>query len=95
MVKAKVYTMNGQQTQTGAVDKLRSIATQLQVRQPANPLIVALFEAIDDVERSLKATVPISRGSRPVGYGVDGSLKNIACDHAIAVLREIKREKAW
>jgi hypothetical protein len=46
--------------------------------------------------KSLEATKPIFKtGVDPIGFGVRKAEKAIACDHAIAIIRQIKALKAW
>lgn len=51
--------------------------------------------ALGDVKVGMYATVPLTRNGQEVGYGVSKVDKAIACDTAIAILRQIKAIKAW
>jgi len=52
-------------------------------------------EALNALEAACKATVPVRRGGCKVGYGLDKAQKAIACDTMIAIVRQIKAERAW
>ena len=51
--------------------------------------------AIEDLERTCVATIPVYKGSSVCGYGLNGSQKSISCDLIISIMKEIKKIKGW
>jgi len=58
-------------------------------------LLKRLGDVFYEIEESCKPNMPIQRSGRPVGWGINGSNKAIACDCAISILKEIKSKKGW
>ncbi len=58
-------------------------------------LLDQLKEAVEELERKMKATVPIKRGGQRVGYGVSKAKRGIAADAVISIARAIKSQKGW
>lgn len=53
------------------------------------------FDALNALDAACKATLTIRRGGCKVGYGLDKAQKAIACDTVIAIVKQIKAERAW
>ena len=94
MAKAPVYIEKDTLPMKVEFAKLREIAITVASYAPEH-LTDPLWAAIDELEKASKATKSIYRGSYKVGYGVDKAKKAIACDNAIAIIRQIKALKAW
>ena len=92
--RAPVYKMEGAEPLKAELKQLREVCDTLAELTPAE-VNSRLQDAIAAVEAGARATVKISRGSCPVGYGLDHNKKAIACDTAIAILRTIKQAKGW
>lgn len=76
--------------------RLEEIAGELRASGIVpDALITELDRAVRDCRQASMACRRVTRGGRQVGYGVDGSAKAIACETAIAILREIKKAKGW
>jgi len=61
-----------------------------------NPeLLDQLRAAVEELEVRMKATVPISRGTSKIGFGVSKAQRGIAADAVISVARAIKALKGW
>ena len=94
MAKAPVYHEENTLPMEVEFAKLREIAQALSEFAP-DVLVNFLWDAIDNLEDAAKATKPIYRGSQQTGYGVDKAKKAIACDNAIAIIKQIRALKAW
>jgi len=94
MAKAPVYTTQNHLPLQAEFDKLRDICEQLRKYTPSE-LHIQLEVALGDLRAAARAVVPISRAGGHVGYGIDKTQKAIACDTAIAIIRQIKALKAW
>jgi hypothetical protein len=94
--KAPIYDQRFFRAMQGELNDLREVCTQLREYAPK-----ALSEKLDAamvvaLGKSLEATKPIFKtGVDPIGFGVRKAEKAIACDHAIAIIRQIKALKAW
>jgi len=61
-----------------------------------NPVLIRqLYDAAERLEEAMKATVPISRGTTKMGFGVSKTQKDIAADAVISIARAIKSLKGW
>ena len=80
----------------GALRELRTAANEMRGSCPEE-LIAQLFDAISNLEESVKATVPIKRGAvgQTVGFGISKATKAIACDRVIAAAKQIKAYRSW
>lgn len=58
-------------------------------------LLNQLKEAVIELEAKMLATLPISRGGRRVGWGVDKIHRGIAADNVMSIARAIKSLKGW
>lgn len=58
-------------------------------------LLDQLREAVEELERKMKAAVPIKRGGQRVGYGVSKAKRGIAADAVISIARAIKSLRGW
>ena len=58
-------------------------------------LLKQLHDAVFELEEKMKATIPISKGNSPSGFGVSKVQKGIAADSVISVVRAIKSLKGW
>lgn len=96
MSKAPVYDRRFFQAMQGELQALRELLPKIREHIPAE-LAAQLISAVAAVGKSLEAIQPIHRGSavEPIGFGVRKVEKAIACDTAIAILRQIKALKAW
>lgn len=93
--RAPVYREKDTLPMKEQFDQLRRVVEELTETLGTCDLITQLWDAINELEEAAKATIPLSKGSLSVGYGVNAAKKNIACDSAIAILREIKKLKGW
>lgn len=98
-MKAPVYRTKEAEPCKDEIARLRVVCGELaascSAAVEASRLLDDLRQAIDAVEAAAKATVPIRSGSVPIGYGLDKHRKAVACDTAIAILKQIKAEKGW
>lgn len=94
MAKAPVYEKKDNLPMAVEFAKLREIVQPIADHAP-KALTDLLWIALDDLERAAKATEALYRGSHMVGYGVDKAKKAIACDNAIAIIKQIRALKAW
>jgi hypothetical protein len=93
--KAPVYDRRFFQAMMGELRDLQDLLPKLQECAPKE-LADQLVAAVAAIGKSLKATKPIYKyGATPAGFGVSKVDKAIACDHAIAIIRQIKALKAW
>jgi hypothetical protein len=93
--KAPVYDQRNFRAMQGELYDLRELCTELREYAPKG-LSDKLDAALTALGKSLEATKPIYRSSvKPIGFGVAKAEKAIACDHAIAIIRQIKALKAW
>lgn len=53
------------------------------------------LDALNALDAACKAKLAIRRGGTKCGYGIDKAQKAIACDTVIAIVKQIKAEKAW
>ncbi len=58
-------------------------------------LLNQLNEAIDELHKRMKATIPIKRGPSLSGYGVNKTQRGIAADSVISIAKAIKGLKGW
>lgn len=58
-------------------------------------LLNQLRDAILELEDKMKASTPIFKGEREVGFGVSKVQRGIAADTVISVVRAIKALKGW
>lgn len=91
---APVYKTENQLPLQAEFNKLQDICEQLHKHTPGE-LHVQLEVALGDLRAAARAVVPINRAGGRVGYGIDKTQKAIACDTAIAIIRQIKALKAW
>jgi hypothetical protein len=54
-----------------------------------------LEAAFTDLQAATRANLPITKTGMRIGYGINKANKAIACDTAIAIIRQIKALKAW
>jgi hypothetical protein len=93
--KAPVYDQRDFRAMQGELHDLRELCTKLREYAP-KALSDKLDAALTALGKSLEARHPIHKhGAEPIGFGVDKVEKAIACDHAIAIIRQIKALKAW
>jgi len=74
--------------------ELTNIVDEISGYAPGD-LMTKLRDAVTRVEEACVATRSITKGVCEVGVGVGKVEKAIACDTAIAILRQIKSIKAW
>jgi hypothetical protein len=95
MSKAPVYDRRFFQAMQGELRDLQDLLPKLRECAPKE-LADQLVAAVAAVGKSLEATKPLYKlGAVPAGFGVGKVEKAIACDHAMAILRQIKALKAW
>ena len=58
-------------------------------------LLEQLKNAVEILEERMKATVPISKGTCKVGFGVSKTQRGIAADQVISIAKAIKSLKGW
>lgn len=58
-------------------------------------LLSQLREAVDELERKMRAATTISRGGHQVGWGVNKAQRSIAADSVISITKAIKVLKGW
>ena len=92
MPQAPIYKTEG--VSTVDLKPLRDAVAALRGNAPSD-LLADLSWAVAELELAVKAVVPIARGGRQLGYGVDKAKKAIACDLVISIVREIKKVKGW
>lgn len=92
--KAPIYRTENAEPLKAELDQLQEVCKDLTPHMPGY-MMERLMAAIGAVEEASKATVPIKKGGCSVGYGLDATQKAIACDTAIAILRQIKAAKGW
>lgn len=91
MTKAPVYRERGTTTAEKELKELRELCSQLK----DHPLYEKLMDAVCRIETATVADTKVFRGNVPVGYGIKKAEKVIACDSAIAIIKQIKAMKAW
>ena len=91
---APIYREQSAEPMKTQIEELRSTADTLKDQCDVD-LWVRLHAAIDRVEEAAKATIPITKAGRTVGYGINKAEKAIACDHLISVVKQIKALRAW
>jgi hypothetical protein len=95
MAKAPIYDQRDFRAMQSELQDLRELCTKLREYAP-KALSDRLDAALAALGTSLEARYPIHRnGVEPIGFGVGKVEKAIACDHMIAILRQIKALKAW
>lgn len=58
-------------------------------------LLDQLKAAIVELEEKMKASLPIMKGGRRIGYGVSKAQRGIAADSVISIAKAIKSLKGW
>lgn len=58
-------------------------------------LLAQLKDAIRELEEKMTASMPISKGSIRVGFGVNKIQRSIAADSVISIVKAIKILKGW
>jgi len=58
-------------------------------------LFQQLVDAVEELGLQMKATVPIKRAHRTVGFGVSKTKRGIAVDAIISIAKAIKSQKGW
>lgn len=91
---APIYRENACSPLSKEVEKLEALCVQFREFTPPE-LYDQLNEALDALRVAARATIPITKGSMRWGYGIDKAKKAVACDTAIAIIRQIKAFKAW
>jgi len=98
-MSSPIYREEGACPVQKELDELNKIVDGLHKELGQHPLILAAFDAIRRLKLAATATVRISRGGRPeshiTGYGIPKMEKAIACDQAIAIIKQIKALRAW
>lgn len=89
-----IYHEEGHQIMKTELAQLRAAVDEVSGYAPGD-LMTALRGAVTDVEEACKATRTITKGGCAIGSGIDKAKKAIACDTAIAVIRQIKAARAW
>ena len=87
----------GMAERTGIIAKMAVKAKiYTEKNYPADAdLITQLKEAVDRLEESSRAVVPISKARCVVGYGVDKSQRSIEADSVISIAKAIKNLGGW
>ena len=75
-------------------DKLWIVCMQLREYAPPE-LIDQLEAAFTELQEATKANLRITKAGSSIGFGVNKVKKTVACDTAIAIIRQIKALKAW
>lgn len=89
-----VYRDKGSSPFADKLAALQEVVEELaEYTQPE--LMNRLREAVTELEVACRAEAPVVRGSHRVGYGVNEAKKNVACDTATSVIREIKKARGW
>jgi hypothetical protein len=91
MRKAPIYKDLWHQTAEKELNELATLIGQLGDHE----LRPQLAEAYSRLRGATQAGERIKKGPNHVGYGVSAAEKNVACDLMIALVREIKKQKAW
>lgn len=84
----------GHQIMKAELAQLRAAVDEVSSYAP-DDLMTSLREAVICVEEACEANKTITKGGRACGAGIDKAKKAIACDTAIAVIRQIKAVRAW
>lgn len=58
-------------------------------------LLNQLRDAMSELEDKMKASTPIFKGGREIGFGVSKVQRGIAADAVISIVRVIKSLKGW
>jgi len=58
-------------------------------------LLNQLRIAVENLEIKMKATLPIYRGTKQIGFGVSKERRGIAADAVISIVKVIKASKGW
>lgn len=96
MSKAPYWKNKSHNPCINELKELASIVNQIgEIIGHTSEIYIKLIDCIKRLENACQAEVAISRGGTHVGYGLKKSEKAIACDQAIAVIRQIKAMKAW
>ena len=93
-MRAPVYTEENASPLAKELAQLRAAIEPL-LDGTSDELKQRAVEALNALEAKCKATLPIRRGGCKVGYGLDKVQKAIACDTVIAIVKQIKAERAW
>ena len=102
MTSRNIYANYGVSPLAERVAALWQVVEQLRLVAPPD-LVKQLSEAVSDLEKACQAVVPVSRPPQEKaglyrgakGYGIDHSQKAIACDHAMAILKQIRAVRGW
>lgn len=54
-----------------------------------------LNEAVDDLYKKMRATLPIKKGIDTIGFGVSKVHRSLAADKVISIARAIKSLRGW
>jgi len=91
---APIYTDRNHLPLQAEFDKLWVVCMQLREYAPSE-LSNQLEAAFTDLQAATRANLPITKGLTQIGYGISKAKKAVACDTAIAIIRQIKALKAW
>ncbi len=94
MSKAPIYREQDAAPYQERIKALWEIVEKLRMESPPD-LMSELAQAITDLEAACRAVVPISNGSRRVGYGINQSRKAIACDAIVSIVKELRKVRGW
>jgi hypothetical protein len=94
-MSAPIYINEGSCPVNDELNELNRVLGDLKQAMGDHALIDQALDAVGRIRSSASANVPISRGSRRVGFGIDKVQKAIACDQAISIIKQIKSLKAW
>jgi hypothetical protein len=92
--KAPIYQNRNARPLANEIKELRNICEKVRDMVPVE-LWTELMIAIQDVEDGATASVEITSHGRTAGWAISKQKKAIACDQAIAILRNIKSTKGW
>jgi hypothetical protein len=63
---------------------------------PNNDILLdQLKDAVGELEDKMNANIPIFKGEREVGFGVNKAQRGIAADAVISIAKAIKALKGW
>ena len=94
MTKGTTYRNKFHNPAEDHINQLNKIAIELEQYCPLE-LLGRLREVIRQITITTTADKPIVKGSQIVGYGIDQTAKNLACEQIIAIAKEIKKIKGW